>query len=141
MLGLILPVVILGILVYNWILKNVHWSNTVPDGPPAYPIIGSPMVWKYPHLVLAFNELHEQYGKKVLSADMISFFLCASLVDFACTNVCKMLDFNPKKLSCIITIFDRLLQKKPGTKLFDYILPKWAQKPHVQLFNWHRVVN
>ena len=64
MLGLILPIVLLGLFVYKWIFKNAHWPANMPDGPPAYPIIGSPIVGKFPHLILAFEELHKEYGKK-----------------------------------------------------------------------------
>ena len=66
MLGLILPVILLGIFIYKWIFKRAQWPANMPDGPPAYPVIGSLIITKYSHPILAFEELHKQYGKSSL---------------------------------------------------------------------------
>ena len=63
MLGLILALLLVALFGYKWWKNRPKWPNKMPPGPPVYPIIGSPVIFKYPHITVAFEELHKQYGK------------------------------------------------------------------------------
>ena len=62
MWGTVLCLILLVFYVYKWWRKQPQ-TKFLPPGPPSYPIIGSPVIGKHPHILPAFQHLHKEYGK------------------------------------------------------------------------------
>ena len=64
MFGTIFLALALVVICYKWFKKDAHNRSRLPPGPPSYPLIGSPVIANYPHVIPAFQGLHQQYGRQ-----------------------------------------------------------------------------